>query len=48
VKGSFYRRDCECEKEAKGCTCGAKWVFTIDVGPNPVTGKRPEGLSGKG
>lgn len=40
MKGSFYRRDCVCEKEAKRCTCGAKWAFTIDIGTNPVTGKR--------
>lgn len=40
VKGSFYRRDCKCEKEAKRCSCGAKWAFTVDIGPDPVTGNR--------
>jgi integrase len=40
VKGSFYRRDCKCGKEAKRCTCGAKWAFTVDIGPDPITGKR--------
>lgn len=40
MKGSFYRRDCECGKEAKRCTCNAKWAFTVDIGPDPVTGKR--------
>ena len=40
MKGSFYRRDCVCGKEAKRCTCDAKWAFTVDIGPDPVTGKR--------
>jgi hypothetical protein len=38
MKGSIYRRGCTCGK--KRCICGAKYAFTIDLGPDPVTGKR--------
>ncbi|KGX90044.1 tyrosine-type recombinase/integrase [Pontibacillus marinus] len=40
MKGSFYRRDCVCGKESSRCTCGAKYAFTIDIGTDPMTGKR--------
>ena len=40
MKGSFYGRDCTCKK--KKCFCGAKWAFTLDIGPNPKTGKRQQ------
>jgi integrase len=42
LKGSFYKRDCTCGKEAKRCTCGAKWAFTVDLGRDPITGKRKQ------
>lgn len=38
MKGYFYRRGCKCKK--KKCSCGAKWAFTVDIGIDPVTGKR--------
>lgn len=34
------RRGCKCPKDQKRCTCGAKWSFTVDIGVDPVTGKR--------
>lgn len=40
MKGSYYRRDCTCKKEPKNCTCGAKWAFTVDISPDPITGER--------
>lgn len=36
------RRGCKCPKDAKRCTCGAKWSFTVNVGIDPVTGKRKQ------
>ncbi|OAS17459.1 tyrosine-type recombinase/integrase [Paenibacillus oryzisoli] len=36
--GSFRRRGCTCKK--KKCTCGAKWYFRFDIGPDPKTGER--------
>lgn len=33
-------RGCKCPKDQKRCTCGAKWSFTVDIGADPVTGKR--------
>jgi len=36
------RRGCKCPKDAKRCTCGAKWSFTVDIGVDPVTGKRKQ------
>lgn len=44
MKGSFFRRNCVCGKETNGCTCGAKYAFLIDIGPDPVTGKRRQGM----
>lgn len=26
----------------KKCTCGSKWAFTVDIGVDPVTGKRKQ------
>ncbi|MFD2444203.1 tyrosine-type recombinase/integrase [Bacillus sp. CGMCC 1.16607] len=40
MKGHFYRRGCKCKK--KKCTCGSKWAFIIDIGLDPVTGKRKQ------
>lgn len=36
--GTFRLRGCTCKK--KRCTCGAKWYFRYDIGPDPKTGKR--------
>jgi len=38
MKGSFYRRNCTCDR--RRCNCGAKWAFTIDIGRDPKTGRR--------
>ncbi|QNK88689.1 tyrosine-type recombinase/integrase [Sporosarcina sp. resist] len=38
MKGHFYKRGCTCKK--KKCTCGSKWAFTVDIGIDPITGKR--------
>ncbi|MBT2644773.1 site-specific integrase [Bacillus sp. ISL-41] len=40
MKGHFYRRNCTCKK--KKCICGSKWAFTIDIGLEPITGKRKQ------
>ncbi|SDC68882.1 Site-specific recombinase XerD [Paenibacillus sp. UNCCL117] len=40
MKGSFRKRGCKCPKDKKRCTCGATWSFRIDIGIDPVTGKR--------
>jgi integrase len=40
MKGHFYRRGCKCKK--KKCSCSSKWAFTIDIGVDPVTGKRKQ------
>lgn len=40
MKGHFYKRGCKCKK--KKCTCGSKWAFTIDIGLEPITGKRKQ------
>jgi hypothetical protein len=40
MKGHFYRRGCTCKK--KKCTCGSKWAFTVDIGLDPITGKRKQ------
>lgn len=44
MKGHFYRRGCKCKK--KKCTCGSTWAFMVDVGMDPLTGKRKQ--KGKG
>ncbi|MBU9723665.1 MULTISPECIES: site-specific integrase [Bacillaceae] len=41
MKGHIYRRGCTCKKKRK-CTCGAKWAFVVDVGIDPLTGKRKQ------
>jgi len=38
MKGYFRKRGCKCE--GKRCTCDATWSFTIDIGRDPLTGKR--------
>ncbi|WP_318506146.1 tyrosine-type recombinase/integrase [Bacillus sp. T3] len=40
MKGHFYKRGCTCKR--KKCTCGSKWAFTVDIGLDPVTGKRKQ------
>jgi integrase len=40
MKGHFYRRNCKCK--TKKCTCGSKWAFTIDIGLDPIAGKRKQ------
>jgi integrase len=40
MKGHFYRRNCKCKK--KKCSCGSNWAFTIDIGLDPITGKRKQ------
>lgn len=42
MNGHFYRRGCKCKK--KKCTCGSKWAFTVDIGIDPITGKRKQKL----
>lgn len=44
MKGHYYRRGCKCNK--KKCTCGSKWAFMVDIGIDPITGKRKQ--KGKG
>lgn len=38
MKGYFRKRGCKCE--GKRCTCDATWSFTLDIGRDPLTGKR--------
>lgn len=40
MKGHVHRRGCTCKK--KKCTCGSKWAFIIDIGLDPITGKRKQ------
>ncbi|WML42714.1 tyrosine-type recombinase/integrase [Neobacillus sp. PS3-40] len=40
MKGHLYRRNCTCKK--KKCTCSAKWAYVVDVGIDPITGKRKQ------
>lgn len=40
MKGHFYRRGCTCQK--RNCFCGSKWAFVVDIGIDPVTGKRKQ------
>lgn len=44
MKGHIYRRGCKCKK--KKCTCGSKWAFLVDIGIDPISGKRKQ--KGKG
>jgi len=39
MEGHFYRRGCTCKKKKK-CICGSNWAYTIDIGLDPITGKR--------
>lgn len=41
----IYKPNCKCPKDEK-CKCGAKWGFLIDIGTNPVTGKRKQKFKG--
>lgn len=38
MKGYFRKRGCKCD--GKRCTCDATWSFTLDIGRDPITGKR--------
>ncbi|HJV17251.1 MAG TPA: Arm DNA-binding domain-containing protein [Bacillales bacterium] len=38
MKGHFKKRVCKCSSNK--CTCGGTWSFTVDVGKDPLTGKR--------
>ena len=38
MKGHYYQRDCTCETESCGCT----WTYVIDLGRDPLTGKRQQ------
>jgi integrase len=38
MKGYFRKRGCKCG--GKRCTCDATWSFSIDIGRDPLTGKR--------
>lgn len=44
MKGSIYRRNCTCKK--KRCTCGSKWSYKVDVGIDPVSGRRKQATKG--
>ena len=44
MRGSVYRRNCTCKKTK--CTCGSKWVYKVDVGINPITGRRKQVTKG--
>ncbi|MGJ9458529.1 tyrosine-type recombinase/integrase [Oceanobacillus sp. CF4.6] len=44
MKGHIYRRGCKCKK--KKCRCGSKWAFLVDIGIDPISGKRKQ--KGKG
>src|SRR5690606_11913591 len=39
-KGHFYKRGCKCNR--KKCTCGSKWAYVVDIGIDPITGKRKQ------
>ncbi|OIJ11347.1 site-specific integrase [Anaerobacillus alkalilacustris] len=41
MKGSFTRRGCKCLNEKK-CKCGAKVTFRLDIGIDPITGRRKQ------
>ncbi|WP_066301125.1 tyrosine-type recombinase/integrase [Bacillus sp. FJAT-29937] len=41
MKGHIYRRNCTCKKKKK-CSCGSKWAFVVDIGIDPITGKRKQ------
>ncbi|MDQ0273872.1 Arm DNA-binding domain-containing protein [Cytobacillus purgationiresistens] len=41
MRGHVYRRGCTCKKKKK-CICGSKWAFIIDIGIDPITGKRKQ------
>lgn len=36
MKGHYYQQDCICEME----NCGCEWTYVIDMGKDPLTGKR--------
>ncbi|MDC3418603.1 site-specific integrase [Aquibacillus salsiterrae] len=41
MKGHIFRRGCTCKRKKK-CICGAKWAFVVDIGKDPLTGKRKQ------
>ncbi|RSK25683.1 site-specific integrase [Bacillus sp. HMF5848] len=44
MKGTFFRRGCECE--VGNCTCNKKWTYVIDVGIHPENGNRKQKTKG--
>lgn len=52
MKGHFYKPHCKCvdakgeSKKKKKCNCGASWSYILDVGIDPVTGKRKQKKKG--
>ncbi|QPC48211.1 tyrosine-type recombinase/integrase [Mangrovibacillus cuniculi] len=41
MKGTYKRRGCTCEDERK-CGCGKRWSYWLDIGRDPLTGKRKQ------
>lgn len=39
-----YRPRCKCKN--KKCNCGASWAYMVDVGKDPITGKRKQKKKG--
>ncbi|MFS1514596.1 tyrosine-type recombinase/integrase [Chengkuizengella sp. SCS-71B] len=47
MKGHFYKPHCKCPgKKKKRCSCGATWSFMLDIGKDPVSGKRKQKKKG--
>lgn len=44
MRGRFFKPYCKCE--SKRCKCGANWSFVLDIGTDPVTGKRKQKKKG--
>jgi integrase len=47
LKGHVYKPKCKCPKDKKDkkrnkCKCPGNWGFSVDIGPNPLTGKRQQ------
>lgn len=42
MKGYFRKRGCKCNDKSKRCKCNTTWSFTIDIGYDPLTGKRKQ------
>lgn len=52
MKGHFYKPHCKCvdskgeSKKSKKCNCGASWSYILDIGIDPLTGKRKQKKKG--